>query len=83
MYKTQEKILKEFGKYTETNDARAFCDERSCGCGWWFYTKAPYYSWDDCTTFHEDTLAELYQQLKLYSKKNDWEGTCAKLSTDK
>lgn len=72
MYKMQEKILKEFGKYAVVNSEGAFDDERCYGCGWWFYTKDPYTYDGDCHTFHEDTLSELSYAIKEAAKLNDW-----------
>lgn len=72
MLKGQEKILKEFGKYGETGTIEDFDDERKYKNGWWWYSKDPYTYNNDCHTFHEDTLADLYKAIKNACIANKW-----------
>ena len=73
MLKGQEKIIKKFGKFGETGTLADFDDERFVNNGWWWYSKDPY-TWDDnCHTFHEQTLAELYQAINEAYNENNWE----------
>lgn len=72
MLKGQEKIIRDFGRFGETGTEADFDDDRENQNGWWWYSKDEYTYDDNCHTFHEDTLTELYRAIKRAYTANNW-----------
>lgn len=69
---TRNKIIKDFGKFANSS-MTDFDDERFVDNGWWWYSQDPFTYDDDCHTFHESTLEELYKAIEREAKRNNWE----------